>query len=165
MTSISGDVTASIFHDRNRLKSVLDHQSFQSVVFTNGCFDVLHRGHAAYLAQARALGDCLVVGLNSDASVRALKGADRPIHTWEDRAWLLACLRFVDFVVFFNEATPIETLQVLRPSIHCKGGDYQPADLPEKPTIDSFGGRIEILPFLGGHSTTNILRKGGRIQV
>ena len=131
----------------------------QTVVFTNGCFDLLHVGHVMYLNQARSLGDLLVVGVNSDFSVRLLKGDGRPVNSETDRALVLAGLECVDYVVPFGEPTPIETLRVLKPNIHTKGGDYKEDDLPEKETVLAGGGRIEILPFQKGYSTTDILKK------
>jgi len=131
------------------------------VVFTNGCFDVLHAGHAQYLEQARALGDVLVVGVNSDASVRRLKGPSRPYQSQEDRARLLAALEAVGHVVVFDEDTPVETLALLRPDIHVKGGDYAPESLPEGQVVRSYGGAVRILDFLPGRSTTSLV---GRIR-
>jgi len=126
----------------------------QRVIFTNGCFDVLHAGHVALLEQARALGDFLVVGLNSDASVRRLKGPSRPIHDEGARASVLSALRPVDAVVIFDENTPVETIAALRPSIHVKGGDYDPESLPETPVVRAGGGAVVILPLVDGYSTT-----------
>lgn len=130
------------------------------VVFTNGVFDVLHRGHVTYLAQARALGASLVVGLNSDASVRRLgKGADRPINTSADRAALLAALEAVDVVVVFDQDTPYELLQILRPDVLVKGGDYDMEQLPETPLVRSWGGRAEAIPILFERSTSKTLQR------
>lgn len=134
----------------------------RTMVFTNGVFDILHAGHVRYLEAARSLGDLLVVGLNTDASVRRLgKGSNRPINPLEDRAEVVAALRCVDAVVSFDEDTPEAIIGALQPSIHVKGGDYQPEDLPEKRVVDAYGGRIVIIPLLEGRSTTNILRKLG----
>ena len=127
----------------------------ETVVFTNGCFDILHRGHVTYLAQAKALGDRLVVGVNSDDSVRRLKGESRPVNRETDRALLLAALRFVDEVVIFGEDTPEKLLEKLRPDILVKGGDYKKEDVKGK----EFAGRVEILPFVEGCSTTNVIEK------
>ena len=126
----------------------------ERVVFTNGCFDILHAGHAGLLEQARALGDFLVVGLNSDASVRRLKGPSRPIHDQEARARVLAALRAVDAVVIFEEDTPVETIAALAPHIHVKGGDYTPEALPETAVVRAGGGEVVILPLVDGYSTT-----------
>ena len=134
-------------------------QKGRKIVFTNGCFDVLHAGHVTYLTQAKALGDVLVVGLNSDASVRRLKGDRRPIQTQEERAMLLDALKVVDAVVIFEEDTPLAVLDALRPDIHTKGGDYQAERLPEYPLIQGYGGRVEILPFVTGKSTSGIVER------
>jgi D-beta-D-heptose 7-phosphate kinase/D-beta-D-heptose 1-phosphate adenosyltransferase len=122
----------------------------EKVVFTNGCFDILHRGHITYLQQAAALGDHLLVGLNADSSVRKLKGPSRPVNNEQDRAFLLASLRCVDGVVLFEEDTPAELLSVLRPDILVKGGDYQTDEVAGR----EFAGRTEILPFVEGYSTS-----------
>ena len=127
----------------------------ETVVFTNGCFDILHRGHITYLAQAKTLGDRLVIGLNSDDSVRRLKGNTRPINTETDRALLLSALRFVDEVVIFQEDTPEELLAKLRPNILVKGGDYKKEDVKGKEYVS----RVEILPFVDGCSTTGTIEK------
>jgi rfaE bifunctional protein nucleotidyltransferase chain/domain len=132
----------------------------RTVVFTNGCFDILHVGHLRYLEAAKALGDVLVVGVNSDASVRRLnKGPERPVVGESERAEMVAGLKPVDYVVIFNEDTPVETIEVLRPDIHVKGGDYAPDDLPEAATVRGYGGRVVIVPFVPGASTTEILAK------
>ncbi len=137
------------------------------IVFTNGCFDLLHAGHVSYLAQAKSLGDVLIVGLNSDSSVRALKGSERPLVPQDDRALLLASLAFVDFVVLFDELTPHRLIEAIKPDIHVKGGDYTEADLPEAPLVRSYGGQVVILPKIEGRSTTDLvqrIRKGVRVE-
>lgn len=132
----------------------------KTLVFTNGVFDILHAGHVTYLEQARALGDLLVVGLNSDDSVRRLgKGPERPINTLEDRATVISALRSVDAVLEFGEDTPERLISELRPDIHVKGGDYLADQLPETAIVRSYGGKVVILPFLDGRSTTRIIRK------
>jgi D-beta-D-heptose 7-phosphate kinase/D-beta-D-heptose 1-phosphate adenosyltransferase len=128
------------------------------IVFTNGCFDVLHVGHARYMEAARALGDVLVVGLNSDRSVRGLKGEKRPIVPEEDRAEMLASLAAVDYVALFDEATPEALIRHVRPDIHVKGGDYRPEDMPETPLVRSLGGEVRIMPLVEGRSTTDLVR-------
>lgn len=128
-------------------------------VFTNGCFDLLHAGHVSNLEAARDLGDGLVVGLNSDASVRALKGEGRPVIPEGDRAIVLAALESVDAVVLFDEATPEALLDLLRPRIHVKGGDYRASELPEYQLVRSWGGEVHILPLLEGRSTSSILAR------
>ena len=132
------------------------------VVFTNGVFDVLHRGHVTYLAQARALGASLVVGLNSDASARRLgKGPDRPLNAETDRAILLAALESVSLVTWFDENTPVELLTELRPQIYVKGGDYDMRKLAETALVEADGGRALAIPFVTGYSTTALV---GRIR-
>lgn len=128
----------------------------QRVVFTNGCFDLLHVGHLRTLRWAKAQGDLLVVGLNSDASVRGLKGPRRPLVEQEDRAELLEALDCVDYVVIFEEATPLALLGQLRPDVHVKGGDYRVEDLPETPLVQSYGGQVRITPLIPGRSTTRL---------
>jgi D-beta-D-heptose 7-phosphate kinase / D-beta-D-heptose 1-phosphate adenosyltransferase len=129
------------------------------IVFTNGCFDVLHRGHVAYLQAARALGDVLVVGLNSDRSVRRLKGPGRPINTTEDRAAVLDALGCVDHVVAFDEDSPRALIRTVRPEVYVKGGDYTPELLPEAPLVTELGGQVRILGYLPGRSTTGLVAR------
>ena len=129
------------------------------IVFTNGCFDLLHAGHVRYLAEARALGDFLVVGLNSDASVRDLKGPTRPLNSEADRAVVLDALKAVDLVVVFDEATATGPVEALKPEVYAKGGDYRPETLPEAPAVHAGGGRIVLLPFLEGRSTTSLVAR------
>jgi rfaE bifunctional protein nucleotidyltransferase chain/domain len=129
----------------------------RTVVFTNGCFDVLHAGHVTYLGWARAQGDALVVGLNSDASVRALKGAIRPFVPFADRATILAALRSVDVVVGFADRTPEAILDVLRPDVHVKSAQYRLEDLPERTVVHAYGGTIAFAPHLAGKSTTDLV--------
>ena len=131
----------------------------KKVVFTNGCFDILHVGHLRYLNEAKKQGDILIVGVNSDSSVRQLKGEGRPINNEIDRAEMLSGLKAVDFTVIFEELTPIETLEKLKPSIHVKGGDYDKNKLPETATVEKNGGEVRILSFVEGKSTTNIVKK------
>ena len=132
------------------------------MVFTNGVFDVLHAGHVRYLGEARALGDLLIVGLNSDESVRRLgKGPNRPINPLEDRAAVLSALRAVDGVVAFEQDTPEDLIRALQPNIHVKGGDYTVESLPESKIVLGYGGEVVILPFLAGRSTTLTLKKLG----
>lgn len=129
------------------------------VVFTNGCFDLLHPGHVDILHKARNLGDRLVVGLNSDASVHRLKGSRRPIVKEEDRAAILSALSSVDLVVIFDEDTPIELIRAVRPDILVKGADYKPHEVVGKEVVESYGGRVELVPLIEGHSTTGIERR------
>ena len=129
------------------------------VVFTNGCFDILHAGHVRYLTEAKKLGDVLVVGLNSDESVRKLKGAGRPVNPEEDRAEVLEGLRAVDHVVVFHEDTAEEMARQLQPDVYVKGGDYSLERLPESAIVASYGGRTVLVPMVEGRSTTNVIRK------
>ncbi len=131
----------------------------ETVVFTNGCFDLLHVGHVQTLSRARAEGHRLVVGVNSDASVARLKGPQRPINSELDRAALLAALRCVDAVVIFHEDTPVETLAVLKPDVHVKGGDYRLEDLPEASVVQEYGGRIVLIDLVPGRSTTAMIER------
>ena len=133
------------------------------LVFTNGCFDLLHAGHVRYLRQARALGDALAVGLNSDRSVRELKGEGRPINPQDDRAEVLAALGCVDYVVIFDEQRATGLLRAVRPHIYAKGGDYTPdsLDAEERAALEAAGAEIRILPLVPGRSTTSTL---GRIR-
>ena len=136
----------------------LDHIEGR-IVFTNGCFDILHAGHVRYLSQAKDLGDVLIVGLNTDDSVKRLKGADRPINKWLDRATVLSALSAVDFVIGFDEETPIELIKKIRPSVITKGGDYKIEEMIGKGYVESYGGKVIILPYLAGHATMDLIRK------
>jgi len=130
------------------------------LVFTNGVFDVLHRGHVSYLQQARALGAALVVAVNSDASARQLgKGPDRPLNNEMDRALVIAALQAVDHVVLFDEATPCEMIERIRPDVYVKGGDYDVDRLRETELVRSWGGRAVAIPFVDGYSTTRLVER------
>ena len=133
----------------------------QKLVFTNGCFDLLHAGHVRYLQQARALGDALAVGLNSDSSVRELKGEGRPVNAQDDRAEVLAALGCVDYVVIFEGARATETIRAVRPHVYAKGGDYtsQTLDPGERAALEVAGARVEILPLVPGRSSTAVLER------
>jgi rfaE bifunctional protein nucleotidyltransferase chain/domain len=134
----------------------------KTVVWTNGCFDILHAGHVRTLQAARDLGDVLIVGLNSDRSVRELKGPERPIVPEAERAEVLEALRSVDHVLIFDELTPEKVLAQLQPDIHCKGGDYAPPNgkpVPEAHIVEGYGGKIAYLPLLPEVSTTDIVRR------
>ena len=131
-----------------------------AIVFTNGVFDVLHRGHATYLAQARSLGASLVVALNTDASSKRLgKGNDRPLNKLEDRMALIAALASVSLVTWFDEDTPYQIIDALRPDVLVKGGDYDMATLAETQLVLSYGGRAQAIPFVSGYSTTALVQK------
>ena len=138
----------------NNLKSL-----GKKIVSTNGCFDILHVGHVRYLKKSASLGDILIVCLNSDRSVRALKGDSRPLNNENDRAEVLSALACVDFVVIFDEDTPVNYLAQIEPDIHTKGGDYDINTLPEAKVVIENGGKLEFISFVEGKSTTNIINK------
>ncbi|MFL5727082.1 MAG: D-glycero-beta-D-manno-heptose 1-phosphate adenylyltransferase [Chloroflexota bacterium] len=135
----------------------LERSRGRRIVFTNGCFDILHRGHVTYLNKAKALGDVLVVGVNSDSSVRRLKGPDRPINPLDDRIGVLEAMSCVDLVVPFDEDTPLELIRLVRPDIFTKGGDYSRERLPEADAVESAGGTVRILPYVEDRSTTRLI--------
>ena len=129
------------------------------IVFTNGCFDIIHAGHVRYLTTAKNFGDILIVGLNTDDSVRKLKGASRPINNQEDRAEVLLGLKAVDHVIFFGERTAENLIAEVKPAVYVKGGDYTLETLPEAKIVQSYGGRVELVNLVAGRSTTNIVEK------
>jgi D-beta-D-heptose 7-phosphate kinase/D-beta-D-heptose 1-phosphate adenosyltransferase len=131
----------------------------QRIVFTNGCFDILHRGHVTLLSRAKGLGNVLVVGVNSDASIRRLKGPRRPINSLEDRVKVLAALSYIDRIITFDEDTPSRIIEAIRPDIFVKGGDYTRETLPEAPLVERLGGAVCILPFMEDRSTTGIIER------
>lgn len=131
----------------------------KKIVFTNGCFDILHAGHVQYLEQAKKLGDILVVGLNSDASVRRLKGENRPINKQEDRALVLAALEFVDYIIIFEEDTPYELIKIVNPDVLVKGGDWKETDIIGADIVQAKGGTVLSLPLRPGLSTSKIIEE------
>ena len=131
----------------------------KKIVFTNGCFDILHAGHVTYLEKARSFGDCLVLGLNNDASVRANKGPSRPINSELDRAKVVGALKAVDYVVLFGEQTAEALIAKVKPDVYVKGGDYTLDTLPEAKIVQSYGGHVEFVQMVAGRSTTNIIDK------
>ena len=133
--------------------------SGQKIVFTNGCFDILHVGHVTLLAQAKALGDKLILGLNSDASVKRLKGEQRPINKEQDRATILAALASIDAVVLFEQDTPLQLIEALNPDVLVKGGDYTKDQIAGAQYVEQHGGEVVIVPFVKGYSTTETLAK------
>lgn len=149
-----------VFHSWKDLASDLaDKRQGRKVVFTNGCFDILHVGHVRYLQEARAQGDLLVVGLNTDESVKRLKGPDRPLNNEEARAEVLAALGCVDYVTLFNEETPAELIHVVKPEVLVKGGDYTIDKIVGAAFVMSYGGEVKALQFVDGFSTTSIIKK------
>jgi D-beta-D-heptose 7-phosphate kinase/D-beta-D-heptose 1-phosphate adenosyltransferase len=129
------------------------------IVFTNGCFDLLHLGHVRYLEHARRLGDVLIVGINTDASVRRLKGENRPLRSQEECAALVAALKPVDSVTLFEEDTPETLIAELQPDVLVKGGDYAPEQIAGAPLVQSWGGKVVVLPYLSGYSTTGMIEE------
>lgn len=146
---------------KTQLKETLDklRSEGKTIVTTNGCFDILHAGHVRYLNKAKTFGDILVVALNSDKSVRAIKGEGRPVNNELNRAEVLCGLRSVDYVVLFDENSPLELLKFIKPDVHTKGADYTIETLPEAKAIIEAGGRIEFIEFVDGLSTTSIINK------
>ncbi|RAP39150.1 D-glycero-beta-D-manno-heptose 1-phosphate adenylyltransferase [Candidatus Marinamargulisbacteria bacterium SCGC AAA071-K20] len=144
-----------------KAKSIIkDQQELgKKIVFTNGCFDILHAGHTSYLQDAKSCGDFLVLGLNSDKSVQSIKGPKRPIVAEKYRAKTLSALESIDLIVLFDEDTPISTINTLKPNIFVKGGDYSFDTLPEYPVVIGYGGEVKILPFVDGLSTSTIIDK------
>ena len=146
---------------RNELKATVDRlkREGKKVVFTNGCFDILHAGHTRYLREARKLGDVLILALNSDSSVRSIKGPMRPIVPEAERAEVVASLDSVDYVTVFDELTPLELIEDLRPDVIVKGGDWAEKDIVGAEAVRKWGGRVAIMPEIEGASTTNIIDK------
>jgi D-beta-D-heptose 7-phosphate kinase/D-beta-D-heptose 1-phosphate adenosyltransferase len=163
----AGELAASVGSSSKRLSDVAAlsqrvtalRAEGQRIVFTNGCFDLLHRGHVAYLRRAKALGDVLIVAVNGDASVRGLKGPDRPLNPLEDRLGVLEALSCIDHVVAFDEPTPAALIDVVRPDVYVKGGDYTLERLPEAAQIEALGGQVRILPYMDDHSTTGLIER------
>jgi D-beta-D-heptose 7-phosphate kinase/D-beta-D-heptose 1-phosphate adenosyltransferase len=150
-----------IAQDWNEAKSQVDTWKKEGlkVVFTNGCFDILHRGHVEYLADAKACGDKLILALNSDRSVRELKGDSRPIQNQEDRAAILDALNSIDLVVVFDEDTPADIVKMLVPDVLAKGGDYTPDTIVGADTVIENGGEVKVIPFRPGQNTSSIVEK------
>ena len=147
--------------DRNIAATFCDglKQSGKQIVFTNGCFDIIHAGHVRYLTAAKNFGDVLIVGLNTDESVRRLKGDSRPINNQDDRAEVLLGLKAVDHVIFFGEATAENLIAEVKPNVYVKGGDYTLDTLPEAKIVQRYGGGVELVNLVAGRSTTNIVQK------
>ena len=146
---------------RSKLARLADslHQSSKKIVSTNGCFDLLHLGHMEYLKQASELGDVLIIFLNSDISVKSIKGPNRPIHNQTARSLQLAALEVVDYVTIFDEDTPENVLTEVKPHLHVKGGDYKISEIKERTVVESHGGTVKLLPLIPGYSTTDLIEK------
>ncbi len=147
--------------DRKRIAEVIEKEKEKGkrIVFTNGCFDILHRGHVEYLEYASTLGDILVIGVNSDDSVRRLKGPDRPVNTLWDRMYILAALYMTDLITSFHEDTPYNLIKEIMPHILVKAGDYRPDEVVGKDIVEANGGKVVIAPYVKGYSTTDIVNK------
>ncbi len=143
---------------KENLKTLLSDLKNKKIVFTNGCFDILHIGHVKYLKESKKFGDILIVGLNSDSSVKKLKGDNRPINNEQDRAGILDELKSVDYVVIFEEDSPKELIDIIKPDIYTKGADYTLETLPETPVVIKNGGEVKFINFVEGKSTTNIVK-------
>lgn len=150
---------------KTRLKKILQESKNKKIVFTNGCFDLIHLGHIRYLQKAKALGDILIVAINTDSSVRKLKGKGRPIIPQNDRAEILAALECVDYVTYFNELTPARIIRYLRPNILVKGADYKLEEIVGKDIVTSFGGIVKTISLVKGRSTSDIIRKIGTTPI
>lgn len=150
-----------MFLSKEILLQIIDELKTQGkkIVFTNGCFDIIHAGHLDYLTKAKQLGDYLIIGLNSDDSVSKLKGPSRPINNQEDRAAVLSGLKPVDFVVLFEEQTPFNLINSIKPDILVKGGDYTIENIVGSDIVENNGGKVIVIPFVKGKSTTNIIEK------
>ena len=156
----------NIFTDYQLLALALKKESAKgkTIVFTNGCFDLLHKGHISYLNKAKELGDLLVLGCNSDASVKRIKGRNRPLVKEKDRAFHLANLKAVDYVCLFSESTPGRLIRILSPDVLVKGGDYKKSEIAGAKDVERRGGLVAVIPFIKGYSTTNLIKKIARLS-
>ncbi|NOZ46917.1 MAG: D-glycero-beta-D-manno-heptose 1-phosphate adenylyltransferase [Chlorobi bacterium] len=147
--------------EKGKLKEILDNLKSENkkIVFTNGCFDIIHSGHITYLYKAKSFGDVLIIGLNSDDSVRRLKGESRPINNQSDRAFVLSALRMIDYITIFNEDTPLELIKELKPNVLVKGGDYTIETIVGADFVKENGGDVRIVPLVKGKSTSEIINK------
>jgi D-beta-D-heptose 7-phosphate kinase / D-beta-D-heptose 1-phosphate adenosyltransferase len=158
---IDASSRSKLILDQSDLASFVQRyrDSGRRIVFTNGCFDILHPGHVTYLTQAKALGDVLIIGVNTDESVRQLKGEGRPVNPLSDRLIVLSALSCVDHVVPFAEATPKNLIRIVCPDIYVKGGDYTRETLPETEAVEELGGVVRILPYVDNRSTTRLIHQ------
>lgn len=147
--------------DIEEITTIVEHlkKDGKIIVFTNGCFDILHSGHIRYLYDAKRLGDILIIGLNSDSSIKRIKGEKRPIVNEWERAYILSALEMVDFIVIFDEDTPYELIKSIKPDILVKGGDWDIDKIVGKDIVESYGGKVLNIPFVEGRSTTNIIER------
>ena len=162
--TLSGGAKHLDNRDRLALRARLEREQGRRIVFTNGVFDILHRGHVTLLSRAKELGDVLVVGINSDESVRRLKGVERPVNSLDDRVQVLAALSSVDYIVPFEEDTPDELIRAIRPDVFVKGGDYTRETLPETELVEALGGEVRILPYIDDRSTTGVIERIRTLQ-
>lgn len=147
--------------DIEEITTIVEHLKKEGkiIVFTNGCFDILHSGHIQYLYDAKRLGDILIIGLNSDSSIKRIKGEKRPIINEWERAYILSALEMVDFIVIFDEDTPYELIKAIKPNILVKGGDWDIEKIVGRDIVESYGGKVLNIPFVEGKSTTNIIQR------
>ena len=141
------------------IKELAEEKQNKIIVTTNGVFDILHLGHIKYLQEAKKLGDILIVAINSDSSVKQIKGPERPINSEQSRAEVLAALSFVDYIIIFNETDPVNVLSDIKPDIHVKGGDYKIDEIIEKDIVEKSNGKIVLIPEIKGYSTTDLINK------
>ena len=155
------EIIMNKIYSREKLKKIIDRlrKEGKKIVFTNGCFDILHVGHTRYLEEAKKQGDVLVLGLNSDDSVRSLKGEKRPVIPENERADVVSALESVDFVTIFPELTPLELIEYLKPDVLVKGGDWKEEQVVGRKSVEKWGGRVIIIPEIKGSSTTNVIEK------
>jgi D-beta-D-heptose 7-phosphate kinase/D-beta-D-heptose 1-phosphate adenosyltransferase len=154
-----GKICKNVSDLRRNLEKVRKKNPKAKIVFTNGCFDILHAGHVSYLNQARSLGDVLVIGLNKDASVKKLKGSNRPVQPFKDRALILASLECVDWIVGFSEETPAKLIKKVLPDVLVKGGDYQVCEIVGADIVQKNGGSVKVLAFVKNRSSSKIIEK------
>jgi rfaE bifunctional protein nucleotidyltransferase chain/domain len=151
---------------KDELNSIINSLKSQGkkIVFTNGVFDIVHRGHVEYLNEAKSLGDVLIVGLNSDSSVKRIKGEDRPVNSENDRAFVLVNLKAVDYIIIFEEDTPQNLIKAVIPDVLVKGGDWEPADIVGSDIVLDSGGEVLSLKYVNGYSTTEIIKKSKKLN-
>jgi len=152
---------AEIITDWDNLHKAIENlkRNKKKIVFTNGCFDIIHPGHISYLKKAKSLGDILIIGLNSDSSIKRIKGNKRPIFNEKDRLLIISSFYFVDIVTIFSEDTPYKLINLIKPDILVKGGDWTPENIVGRDIVESYGGKVLNIPYLEGYSTTNIINK------